>query len=83
MNSFFSSMIIGLVRVYQWGISPLLGTNCRYAPSCSAYMTEAVAEWGAWKGLLLGLKRISSCHPWGGSGFDPVPKNPARSAHAS
>jgi putative membrane protein insertion efficiency factor len=83
MNRLLVTLITGLVRLYQWGISPYLGSNCRYAPSCSAYMVEAVAEWGPWKGLRLGLRRISSCHPWGGSGFDPVPKNPARSSHAS
>lgn len=60
--------------MYQWFISPLLGANCRYQPTCSHYMIEAINEWGSLKGLWLGLKRIARCHPWGGHGPDPVPK---------
>ena len=62
------------VRVYQWTISPLLGSNCRYTPTCSEYMITAINEWGPLKGLWLGLKRISRCQPWGSQGYDPVPK---------
>lgn len=62
------------VRLYQWTISPLLGSRCRYTPTCSHYTIEAIYEWGVLKGGYLGLKRIFSCHPWGGSGYDPVPK---------
>lgn len=65
---------IVLVRFYQIAISPLLGSNCRYTPTCSHYMLEALKTHGLIKGLYLGIKRISRCHPWGGSGFDPVPK---------
>ncbi len=50
-------------------------SSCRYTPTCSQYMIQAIQEWGFWKGFKLGLKRISTCHPWGGHGFDPVPKN--------
>ncbi len=62
------------MRLYQVLISPLLGSNCRYQPTCSHYMIEAVQEWGLFKGTWLGLKRIGRCHPWGDHGFDPVPK---------
>lgn len=63
-----------LIRFYQLSISPLLGQRCRYLPTCSAYTAQAIQEWGVWKGVWLGLKRISRCHPWGGHGYDPVPK---------
>lgn len=62
------------IRLYQWLISPLLGSVCRFTPSCSHYMVEAIEEWGILKGTWLGLKRISRCHPWGGHGYDPIPK---------
>jgi len=68
-------IVILPIRFYQIFISPLLGANkCRYQPTCSHYMIEAVQEWGIFKGTFLGLKRIFSCHPWGGFGPDPVPK---------
>jgi putative membrane protein insertion efficiency factor len=66
-------LLVGLVRFYQLAISPLFPSTCRYAPTCSNYMVEALKIHGPWKGLILGLKRIKSCHPWGGSGYDPVP----------
>ena len=62
------------IKIYQWTISPLLGQTCRFEPSCSHYAVEAVEEWGIFKGTWLGLRRIFRCHPWGGHGFDPVPK---------
>jgi putative membrane protein insertion efficiency factor len=62
------------IKIYQWTISPLIGSNCRYQPTCSAYMIEAIDEWGVIKGVFLGVKRISRCHPWGSHGHDPVPK---------
>lgn len=72
------SPIIFLVKIYQWIISPLFPAVCRYDPTCSSYMIEAVEEWGIFKGTYLGIKRIASCHPWGGHGHDPVPKKNAR-----
>lgn len=63
------------IRFYQLSISPLLGSNCRHTPSCSQYTIEAIREWGVIKGIWLGMKRISRCHPWGTHGYDPVPKN--------
>lgn len=65
---------IALVKLYQWLISPLLPQSCRYTPTCSTYAIEAFKEWGVFKGLWLTIKRITSCHPWGGCGHDPVPK---------
>ncbi|MCE2711151.1 MAG: membrane protein insertion efficiency factor YidD [Cryomorphaceae bacterium] len=66
--------LIFMVRVYQKLISPLFPPACRYTPTCSTYMIEAIKEWGPFKGTWLGLKRIASCHPKGGHGYDPVPK---------
>ena len=71
------------IRLYQWTISPLLGVNCRYAPSCSAYAIEAIEAHGAPRGLWLALKRIARCHPWGGSGYDPVPDSHRDCHHAA
>lgn len=62
-----------LVRFYQLAISPLLPMACRYHPTCSQYMIEALQKHGPFKGSWLGIKRIASCHPWGGHGYDPVP----------
>ena len=72
------SIFIFPVKVYQCFISPLLGPRCRYQPTCSHYMIQAIEEWGPIKGIWLGLKRIGSCHPWGGHGHDPVPKRKAK-----
>jgi len=65
------------IRLYQWLISPLLGNNCRHIPSCSEYTIEAIQEHGAIKGIGLGTRRISQCHPWTEATFDPVPKKPS------
>lgn len=67
-------LLLGLIRGYQLLISPLLGANCRYHPSCSEYAREAVIRHGALRGGALALRRIGRCHPWGGSGYDPVPE---------
>ncbi|HMV15775.1 MAG TPA: membrane protein insertion efficiency factor YidD [Chitinophagales bacterium] len=65
---------IALIKIYKYSISPLLGENkCRYQPSCSTYAIEALQKHGLFKGGYLAIKRILSCHPWGGSGYDPVP----------
>ncbi|MFN5912683.1 MAG: membrane protein insertion efficiency factor YidD [Bacteroidota bacterium] len=69
-----SSPLILLVKMYQWFISPLFPPSCRYTPSCSNYMLQALKVWGPIKGLYLGSRRIFSCHPWGGHGHDPVPE---------
>ena len=66
-------LLILFVRAYQILLSPLLGANCRFHPTCSAYSIEAMQKHGAARGGWLALKRIFRCHPWGGSGHDPVP----------
>jgi len=66
----------GLIAIYQWTLSPILGPRCRFLPSCSDYAREAVRSHGAIKGSWLALRRLGRCHPLGGSGLDPVP--PAR-----
>lgn len=66
-------LLLALIRVYQYAISPFLGRRCRFFPSCSEYAAEALQKHGAVKGTRLGLKRISRCHPWNPGGFDPVP----------
>jgi uncharacterized protein len=74
VNRIFALLLIGLVRFYQGAISPLLPATCRYTPTCSQYMIEALREYGPLRGFWMGLKRLGRCHPWGGSGYDPVPK---------
>lgn len=66
-------LAIFLVKIYQYTLSPFFGRSCRYYPTCSNYTIEALKKHGFIKGGWLSLKRIASCHPWGGSGFDPVP----------
>ncbi len=63
---------LALIRFYQYAISPLLKPSCRFTPSCSQYGLDAVNKYGAFKGSWMTLKRIMRCHPWGGSGYDPV-----------
>ena len=74
----FSKTLITLIKFYQLIISPILGNNCRYLPTCSEYFIDCLKEFGFIKGFTLGTKRILSCHPikmlGGGSGFDPVKK---------
>ncbi|KIA88815.1 membrane protein insertion efficiency factor YidD [Kaistella jeonii] len=72
-NKIITFPLVVLIKIYQWFISPLLPDHCRYEPTCSSYMVEALRIHGPFKGLWLGSKRISRCHPWGGEGYDPVP----------
>jgi len=65
--------LTGAVRAYKLLVSPLLGTNCRFLPSCSSYAIEAVETHGPLAGSWLAAKRLCRCHPWGGDGYDPVP----------
>jgi hypothetical protein len=73
MRRLLSKLLIGLIKFYQFAISPYLGPACRYTPTCSAYGLEAIRKYGPFKGGKLTVKRICSCHPWGGHGYDPVP----------
>lgn len=72
---------IFLIRVYQAAISPLLPSACRYSPTCSQYTLEALKTHGLIKGGWLGIKRIVSCNPWGGKGYDPVPQKQCSHKH--
>jgi len=74
-----TKIIIKIIKFYQYLISPLLGNNCRYLPTCSEYFIECLKEYGLIKGFFKGIKRVLSCHPikflGGGEGFEPVKKN--------
>lgn len=72
-RKWLSYPLIGMVKFYQNFISPLTPATCRYTPTCSQYTLEALKKYGAFKGGWLSIKRIASCNPWGGSGYDPVP----------
>ena len=69
-----------LLRAYKLGVSPFLGQNCRFYPSCSDYAAEAISRHGAWKGSVLAGKRLCKCHPWHAGGVDPVPELTSTSA---
>lgn len=72
-----------LIKIYQYAISPMLGPHCRHTPTCSQYTVQAIEEWGAVRGLWLGIKRIARCHPWGTHGYDPVPRKPTSERETS
>ena len=67
-------LILILLKTYKFLISPFLGTNCRFLPSCSDYAYEVITDKGIVKGGILAIKRLTKCHPWGKSGYDPVNK---------
>ena len=67
-------LLIALITGYRWFISPLLGPNCRFYPTCSCYAQEAIQRHGALRGSWLAARRIGRCHPWNPGGFDPVPE---------
>lgn len=71
-------ILIGIIRFYQVVISPLTPPACRYTPTCSAYAREAIEVHGAARGSWLALRRVLRCHPWGGQGYDPVPRRAER-----
>ncbi len=73
MRRFITTLLILPVRFYQLAISPHFPPSCRYVPTCSQYAIEALRKHGPLRGSMLALKRILRCHPWGGSGYDPVP----------
>lgn len=73
INPVFRLLFLFLIRIYQLLISPLLGSSCRYTPTCSHYGVQAIEKYGPFKGGWLTIKRILRCQPWGGHGHDPVP----------
>ena len=73
LSAGLTMLLIIPVKIYQWVISPVLPSTCRYEPTCSSYAIEALKLHGPVKGLLMGTRRILSCNPWGGHGYDPVP----------
>ena len=73
LNKVATFPLLILIRAYQLIISPLLGSNCRFMPTCSEYAMESLRSHGLIKGIYLTVKRIGKCHPWGGHGYDPLP----------
>ena len=72
-KNLLAKLLIGMIRLYQVTLSPFIRRACRYTPTCSNYGIEAIRKHGPFKGSWLTLKRVLSCNPWGGSGYDPVP----------
>ena len=73
LNKIIIFPFVLFIRVYQLIISPMLGSNCRFIPTCSEYAMESLKEYGLIKGIFLSIKRIGKCHPWGSHGYDPIP----------
>ncbi len=78
--TFYETIVWGVHRAYKLTISPWLGRNCRYLPTCSDYAAQALTQHGPWRGSALAVGRLCRCHPFGGHGYDPVPPAPAASA---
>jgi len=72
IKELLTNLVIGLIKTYKYLISPLLGNNCRYLPTCSDYTKESIIKFELIIGIWLGLKRIIRCHPWGKGGYDPI-----------
>ena len=71
--TFYERSVLFALRAYKVTLSPLIGRQCRFAPSCSEYAAEALIRHGPWRGALLAARRVFRCNPFGGSGYDPVP----------
>jgi putative membrane protein insertion efficiency factor len=78
-------LLLGIlpIRAYQLTLSPFIGFHCRYQPTCSAYGIEAIERHGLVKGVALTLRRLGRCHPWGGNGYDPVPRDKNQHHHSA
>ncbi|MGB4101879.1 MAG: membrane protein insertion efficiency factor YidD [Alphaproteobacteria bacterium] len=74
INMALAALLRGMVGFYRFWLSPFMGRDCRFIPSCSVYAQQALTHHGPWRGGALALRRICRCHPWGGMGYDPVPK---------
>jgi putative membrane protein insertion efficiency factor len=72
--TFYETCVRGALRAYKLTLSPLIGRQCRYLPTCSEYAAAALIGHGAWRGSWLAARRLCRCNPWGGSGYDPVPQ---------
>ena len=72
INKVFTFFALTLINLYKYLISPILGNNCRFLPTCSEYTRESIIKFGFFKGVWLGIKRIVRCHPWGKSDYDPI-----------
>ena len=73
LNKFIISTLLIIIKAYQLIISPIIGSNCRFLPTCSEYAIESLKSYGLIKGIFLTVKRIGKCHPWGSHGYDPIP----------
>ena len=73
MSKIAGTILVSFIKLYKMTLSPFIGNSCRYEPTCSQYGIEAIQKHGAVKGGWLTAKRVCSCHPWGGHGYDPVP----------
>ncbi|MGI9258837.1 MAG: membrane protein insertion efficiency factor YidD [Gammaproteobacteria bacterium] len=73
-------IVVGLIRGYQYLLSPWLGSSCRHLPTCSSYAVEAISQFGVARGTWLALKRVGRCHPWAAPTHDPVPSSPYKRA---
>ena len=78
MNQLSKTIVLGLLRGYKWAISPILSPACRYVPTCSEYALEAVDRYGVLRGSVMAMRRVFRCHPFAGSGYDPVLNPKAR-----
>ena len=72
INKVLTFFALTLINLYRYLISPILGNNCRFLPTCSEYTKESIIKFGFFKGVRIGIKRIIRCHPWGKKGYDPV-----------